>query len=279
MAVAKKLSLECYMDDYLFRSSYNGLIAQYWYALGVYTADGYVCKSGISIEVQYRDHTWVESVANLITKLTGIRYHQNVRQIKDKTYIRLRHHSTLLSQYFVSLGIPYAKTFKLRFNTKIPTAYCFPFLLGYFDGNGWVSCRERNSHMELSCGIATGSQLFADDLKGLLHDSAFPASVRKASESNSYLIEWWGTKAEKFLDTLYSPDLTSVCLLRKFIKLKNYKQRVIVRHERWWSEYDAQFLWNHQDTLSVQELATQLKRSERAIKLKLLRLRRANNGI
>lgn len=279
MVVAKNLNKECYIEDYLFNPVYNKLIAQYWYALGVYSADGNVQPSGLSIEVQQQDALWVESVASLVTQLTGIPKHCDFRQINNKTYIRYRHHSTLLSQYFVSLGIPFAKTHVLRFNPQMPSTYHFPFLLGYFDGNGWVCCRERSSRMELSCGISTGSKLFAYDIEGLLHQSSYPASLRKASNRNSYSIEWWGKKAENFLTDLYSKDLMSLCLLRKFLKLEKYKNRVVHHHSRWWSKQDEQFLWNHKEKLSYHEMATILHRSERAIRLKLLRLGKINNDL
>lgn len=61
-------------------------------------------------EVRESDAVWLKKLDSVIHSWFGLTGHWSQRVVNSHKYYRLRHHSTLLSQYFSKLGIYQAKS-------------------------------------------------------------------------------------------------------------------------------------------------------------------------
>lgn len=105
MTIMRTLITKYTPDEFVSINEFNQEIGEYWYVLGAYASDGYVCNSGISIEVRESDAVWLKKLDSVIHSWFGLTGHWSQRVINSHKYYRLRHHSILLSQYFSKLGI------------------------------------------------------------------------------------------------------------------------------------------------------------------------------
>lgn len=277
MTIMRTLITKYTPDEFVSINEFNQEIGEYWYVLGAYASDGYVCNSGISIEVRESDAVWLKKLDSVIHSWFGLTGHWSQRVVNSHKYCRLRHHSILLSQYFSKLGIYQAKSHTIDVNPNLNDMYLPHFVLGYFDGNGWISWRRRkigaSSYDELACGITSGSILFLRSLQDRLGSVGYYGKIRKCSDSKAGLLEWSSsTKAQRVLEYLYATELASCWLPRKYQKLQEWQQRECIKHPRWWTPESVQYLVANYSNLPINQIATVLNRTPRAVSLKARRL-------
>lgn len=237
---------------------YTQTTALRWYACGAYAADGYNARSGISFEVQAGDEEWARSLSRIITEWFGVDGKWSYKTLNGRCYVRVRHHSVLLSQYFAELYIPNNKSQSLRLNPSIPNMYLPSFFLGYSDGNGYICHRHRHvTAQSLEYGIATGSREFAYDIHRVL-SMVSPCRIRQR-KSYAYAVEWSNSNnAESILDYLYSSNIPC-CLERKRKKYEGWKNRLVATPAtHTWTDDEKKFVKFHMDTMMQKEMATVL---------------------
>lgn len=233
--------------------TYNQTTALRWYACGAYAADGYNARHGISFEVQAGDEDWARSLNNIITEWFGIDGYWNYKTVNGHCYVRVRHYSVLLSQYFTELYIPARKSLSLQLNPGIPDMYLSAFLLGYSDGNGYISHRHRHvTAHSLEYGMATGSLDFANAVCSVLSKIA----VGRVRSRNGYSIDWSNSNnAEAILDYLYSSNIPC-CLERKRKKYEGWKNRtIVVPATHTWTDTEKKFVKSNMGTMMQKEMA------------------------
>lgn len=114
-----------------------------------------------------------------------------------------------LAKYFVEeLNIVPNKSLTLNPNIK----YTPNFILGYFDGDGWIT-NSTSNRIRYECGIVSGSEIFIDKIKSIL-DSENIYNVKVIEDDHMYRLRIdRKLDSEKFYKWLYKDYV--VCLSRK----------------------------------------------------------------
>lgn len=99
------------------------------YILGLLAADGSVADRGtVEIELQHRDRTLVEFVRDEIAP--GV-------PLRERHGTRLYFSCTRMASDLARFGIVPRKSYNFAWPQALPEAFAIPFLLGYFDGDGY----------------------------------------------------------------------------------------------------------------------------------------------
>lgn len=127
------------------------------YFLGFIYADG--CNSpnrySVCINLQEDDKEMLITFKNMIQPLKPLIFinKQHLRDMgkKDHNQYKLDIHSKHISQRMIELGVPQAKTFKLRFPEWMPENLQHHFIRGYFDGDGCMCISKRKQTQSTEC--------------------------------------------------------------------------------------------------------------------------------
>ena len=121
----------------------------------------------------------------------------------------------------IELGLIPKKSLIMQF-PEIPGEYFWDFIRGYFDGDGHVSIRKRNS---LFIAIYTGSKFFAQEVNEEFQQRKVDTSLLKTKE-NLYQISILKNSKRKFFDALYAK--ADIYLNRKYQLLRLYFDTQII---------------------------------------------------
>lgn len=181
------------------------------YFLGLLYADGYICKSNytyqMGIALQLQDKYIIEELykeLNLKTKLNI--YKNSVKLVISDNY---------LCKSLNSLGIQEDKSHKEFGLPLIKKKFMRSFLLGYFDGDGWICI----SKMYPEIGICCNSKQFLSEVQTYLNDCNIKTTLRSEPKKNNplYILNVISSESKKrFAQLIYKKS--PVCLLRKYNK-------------------------------------------------------------
>ena len=107
------------------------------------------------------------------------------------------------------LGVGAAKSRTLLWPTTLPAEYCREFILGYFDGDGFITYHQRGAIHYPYLGITSGSRdllvAIADVIE--LHVGVRPQGPWLKAGTNAYVIRASGRRALAIDQWLHSDDL------------------------------------------------------------------------
>jgi hypothetical protein len=105
------------------------------YVLGLLAADGNVFGTTVSIELHAKDRELVELVRDELAPAVKLR----ARRRGSREMVLLSISSRQLVDDLATLGVTERKSLTLRWPEALPGRLARPFLLGYFDGDGFVT--------------------------------------------------------------------------------------------------------------------------------------------
>ena len=233
------------------------------YLHGFMATDGYVCKSGISISLQEKDKELVYNLSDWFSSI-GWNPKINYREIKEKSYIRMRVHSRDLCEYFIDSGIFQNKSFNIEFNKNIPKNFIRHYIRGIFDGDGCLHHRRKNLEISFCSASKSFIEVLTNIIEKELKIKKKNIYTRKKSQKHNFIYEirYYSRESLKLLSWIYKEPF-SFFLKRKFDIWDNFSP--VYKH--YWDKKDFVFL-NENINLSNFELASKLRRSENSIRKK-----------
>jgi hypothetical protein len=134
------------------------------YVLGLLAADGNVFGSRVSIELLAKDRELVELVRDELAPAVKVR----ARRRGTREMALLSISSRQLVADLASLAVTERKSLTLRWPEALPGSLARPFLLGYFDGDGYVTWSQNRRWRYPRWGLL-GTESFLTSANALLH--------------------------------------------------------------------------------------------------------------
>lgn len=110
------------------------------YILGLLITDGCNSPNHGNISLVLKDHDIVCKINSILSIDKPVSY----RQVSGSTFCSLSVHNKQMSNRLVELGLPQAKTFKIEPQDWMSGDFCNSAILGMFDGDGSIYCRNVN---------------------------------------------------------------------------------------------------------------------------------------
>lgn len=198
------------------------------YFLGLIYADGcvYPLKNSLAIKLTEEDSYILKKLKEEVNSTKPL-YKIKSQIIKGTDYIgkaqiKLELNSKILLENLKELGIVENKSLILKFPENIPEEFMKDFIRGYFDGDGCIY----NSQNRIMLNFV-GSEDFCKGLCSWLQENLdITITPKKDKRGNSWYLYILRIKdVIKFCEFIYQ-DENCLKLVRKFIKFKNYENRV-----------------------------------------------------
>lgn len=125
------------------------------YVLGVLAADGNVLPKHhrITLELSGRDRDLLETVRDeLVPGGAIVTRHRNGYDYQILAFV-----SRTMVSHLEMLGVTAAKSHTIMWPEKLPASFAREFILGYFDGDGFITYHERPNRRYPYIGITSGS--------------------------------------------------------------------------------------------------------------------------
>lgn len=125
------------------------------YVLGVLAADGNVLPEHhrITLELSTKDADLLEKVRDELAPGGAI----TSRRRNDHDYQILAFVSRIMIQDLEALEVTAVKSHTIKWPEKLPETFAREFILGYFDGDGFITYHERPNRRYPYIGITSGS--------------------------------------------------------------------------------------------------------------------------
>lgn len=134
------------------------------YVLGLLAADGNVFDTRVSIELHAKDRELVELVRDELAPAVKLRVRRDSREM-----VVFSISSRELVTDLAALGVTERKSLTLGWPDALPGRLARPFLLGYFDGDGFVTWSRHGRYAYPRWGVL-GTQSFVTRVSLLLAD-------------------------------------------------------------------------------------------------------------
>lgn len=192
------------------------------YVFGFICADGYINQALTQLVIYNTDYNILDKIRNTMSYDHEIACYE-----KTKVY-RLNVSKKEIVEDLVDFGLVPAKSLTLRF-PDVPEIYVSNYIRGYFDGNGTINFHDKGSKPQITVGISTGSQCFAEGLlEGVKNTEGIRGSihVNKNQKNDSYSINFYGYNAVHFLVWIYW-NANGLFLERKHETTKSFLSKYI----------------------------------------------------
>jgi len=133
------------------------------YVLGLLASDGNVFGTRVSLELAVKDTELVELVRDQLAPSVALRS----RRRATRGYVIFSISSRLLVGDLASLGVVERKSRTFRWPEELPISLARPFLLGYFDGDGFITW-SRTQHWVYPRWGLLGTEGFLEAVNDLL---------------------------------------------------------------------------------------------------------------
>ncbi len=132
------------------------------------------------------------------------------RYIKNNGCVRLVIHSKLLYDDIVKLGITDRKTYKrLHIPKQIPSEFVNSFILGYLDGDGYITTRlNKWNKVQCKAGICAKTNSLLLEFQKVFADNNIRANISLCKRDSVYYLDICAKDSlENLYKYLYSKDL------------------------------------------------------------------------
>lgn len=217
----------------IFSNICTGLQA---YLLGFIASDGCVneLRHALILQISKTDEKILD-LFKIISPDAKISYRKNIslkgvrnnqKSIIDHGSVRFVIHSKILYTDLVNLGITERKTYKqLSIPKQIPEQFISSFILGYLDGDGYITNRIRiynGKWYSVSCkaGICSKTNNLLQEFQQIFAANKIKANLSKDSRDQIYYLDICGKESlQNLYNFLYQTDLG---LDRKRTKLYDF---------------------------------------------------------
>lgn len=200
------------INNYVFKNI-DSAEKSYW--LGFIYADGNIHRNRFRIVLNNKDYCHLEKLRRFLGYTRAIKTYGNYSDLSiyDNKFIEDLKNNGVTERKSLTISFP-----------SIKKIYFKPFILGYFDGDGWlyIAKKKLKSHI----GICSGSYKFLESIRNVLRQNKFKPNRIYKEKTTTYRIMFGGYRAIKFGNFLYDKNLQ---LERKLGKLDLLDQAV---HER-----------------------------------------------
>jgi intein/homing endonuclease len=187
----------------------------YW--LGFIFAEGNIYKNTLAIKLHNDDKYVLDRFKNDLSS------QHIVKKVKNKNAHVLKIHAKHIVNQMNNLGIYPNKSGIIEFPPNLNQEFYSSFILGYYDGDGWISKRN-NSYL---VGFCSASKNFINSLQKILKALDFGEGYCLEREfggnrKNGYQLTYYGDAALALLNFIYSCNIPSITRkLDKFAEFKN----------------------------------------------------------
>lgn len=187
------------------------------YVLGWLASDGWISRNEICIRLNRKDIEAVKLIRNQLAPL-----HQ-VRESNDLAFLRVV--SSQIKEDLGRLGVVPRKSLILEYPASLPSKFDNSFILGYFDGNGCLTCT--NGRYRWS--ITAGSDAFLLEVQRRIQDALSihiggPGPVAKDSKAQRI---WCSLQSDIWItDTWLNSDV-------KGLERKRYPGPSVLARRKW----------------------------------------------
>lgn len=199
------------------------------YFLGFLYADGWIAKNGFGIKLQEEDSYILEKMKKYMKSDHKLHYRIS-KILKRKNTYSFIVTSAKLRQALIKLGCEERKSLILKFPTEeqVPKEFLPHFIRGYFDGDGCVSIEKRgisycNINICVSEDFGQKLSLFCKSELGVKSPT-----LHKRENTKIHILHFGGRfQTLKFLNWIYSSDITFLYLYRKYeryLSIKNFQR-------------------------------------------------------
>lgn len=245
------------------------------YFIGFVMADGTFQEGSrnrgrITIEIKREDEQLLKDISNILPCNSYIRYRERTTNFKEG------YKSALLSIYdydfrqFVKQYIPLGKKSDITYIPK--DVNISDFLRGFIDGDGSIGFTANNAPF---VSIITSSEQFKQDYLNFLEkEFSIIKHINRNKRDNVYNITVFNEDAINLIKFLYKD--CNLCLKRKYDSAMECLKwvrtvRKAGKRKPWDKEQDNYIL-----THSIEDSMKYLNRSEKSVKMRLIRLKHSN---
>lgn len=245
------------------------------YFIGFVMADGTFQEGSrnrgrITIEIKREDEQLLKDISNILPCNSYIRYRERTTNFKEN------HKSALLSIYnydfrqFVKQYIPLGKKSDITYIPK--DVSISDFLRGFIDGDGSIGFTVNDAPF---VSIITSSEQFKQDYLDFLEkEFGIVKHLNRNKRDNVYNIVVFNEDAINLIKFLYKD--CNLCLKRKYDNAMECLKwvrtvRKAGKRKPWDKEQDNYIL-----THSIEDSMKYLNRSEKSVKMRLIRLKHSN---
>lgn len=165
------------------------------YVLGVLAADGNVLPKHhrITLELSAKDTNLLETVRDELVPGGAI----TSRSRRGFDYQTLAFVSHNMVSDLEALGVTAAKSCTITWPEKLPSSFAREFILGYFDGDGFITYHERPNRKYPYLGFTSGSYKLLVSIADVIeqHTGIRPQGPWSKEESNAYHMRVAGDNA------------------------------------------------------------------------------------
>lgn len=165
------------------------------YVLGILAADGNVLPKHhrITLELSTKDANLLEKVRDELVPGGAISF----RQRRGYDYQTLAFVSHQMIDDLGTLGITAAKSRTLAWPGRLPPSFAREFILGYFDGDGFITFHERPNRRYPYLGFTSGSVNLLISIADVIeqHTSIRPGGPWRKGITDGYFMRVSGNKA------------------------------------------------------------------------------------
>ena len=163
------------------------------YILGLLASDGNVSsdRPRIAFSVHQKDRELVEIVRNELAPGSSIL----TPPCRNYKLAKVCFTSSIMRADLAMLGIIPRKSLVLKWPEALPMSLANSYLLGVFDGDGWITFDRRKKNLYYSIGFTSASKLFLERIIEVIHEAIGVPSINISANNSAYRILYGGASA------------------------------------------------------------------------------------
>lgn len=171
------------------------------YILGLLASDGNVPsdRPRIAFSVHQKDRELVEIVRNELAPGSSIL----TPPCQDYKLAKVCFTSSIMRADLAMLGIIPRKSLILTWPEALPMHLANSYLLGVFDGDGWITFDRRKKNLYFSIGFTSASKPFLERIREVIREAIGVPSINIVANNSAYKILYGGASASAVHEWLH----------------------------------------------------------------------------
>lgn len=216
------------------------------YFLGLMMADGAInddpMSMGFRINLQEDDRELIDRFKISLKSEQPLSYVKSRVDKKhgwtSKPQVEIRVHSKKMAEDLIKLGCAARKSLTLEWPKNLPEEFINSSVLGYFDGDGCVSCSLKQKKWVGYCADIVSSIKFIEDASKIIKNKlniTFSISIRRGGLGDNYYSRLSIASYDniiKFMDWIYK-DVPYLALKRKYDRFQQMKYQKGIVFEKY----------------------------------------------
>lgn len=171
------------------------------YILGLLASDGNVTsdRPRIAFSVHQKDRELVEIVRNELAPGSSIL----TPPCRNYKLAKVCFTSSIMRADLATLGIIPRQSLILKWPEALPMHLANSYLLGVFDGDGWITYDRRKKNLYFSIGFTSASKPFLERVREVIHEAVGVPSIKIVDNNSAYRILYGGASASAVHEWLH----------------------------------------------------------------------------